>query len=173
MAYTIALHGDLASAEMLRRDVGSLANSIDLFFDARGWLRFDHQLEKLLEIIAELPEPPILIGYSRGGSAIARLSEVVQLKAAVIYEGPVIDSEGVGGDFPVLMIWNDCGAKFGRSAIRRGQAKISQEIWSATHPLIELRGSGMHMMTRPPRHGWDLAVNGAVQEFLVSPTRYC
>lgn len=165
---TIALHGDFATAEMLQRDVGDLASSIDGFFAAGGWVRFEHQFNKLLRLISELQEPPILIGYSRGGSVIARLSELIEIKAAILYESPVLDSDGVGGTFPVLMLWNDCGVKFGRSAIRRGQAKISQEIWSATHPVKELRGSGTHMGFRPPRHGWDVILNDQIREFLTT-----
>lgn len=165
---TIALHGDFATAEMLQRDVGDLASLVDCFFAAGGWVRFEHQVNKLLRLISELQEPPILIGYSRGGSVIAKISELIEIKAVVVYESPVLDSDGVGGDFPVLMVWNDCGAKFGRSAIRRGQAKISQEIWSATHPVKEIRGSGTHMRFRPPGHGWDVSLNDQIREFLTT-----
>lgn len=166
MTYTIALHGDLATAEMLRRDVGDLRDSIDLFFDARGWLRFDSQIDKLHTKICQLPEPPTLIGFSRGVSAIARLSEITEIKAAVVYEGPIIDSEGVGGNFPVLMIWNDAGAKFSPSKLRRGQAKIAEQIWSESHPVTYIQGTGRHMRLRPPGHYWDCSLNQQIKDFI-------
>jgi len=120
----IALHGDFATPTMLQRDMGDLSELVDIFFDARKWLRFDAAMGRLTSLVQSLSEPPIVIGYSRGGSAIARLSELVELRAAVVYESPVIDSEGVGGSFPVLVIWNDCGAKIKRP----GQARVAEEI---------------------------------------------
>lgn len=163
---TIALHGDFGTAKMLQCNVGDLASSVDYFFPAGGWVRFEYQFRKLLTLIASLSEPPILIGYSRGGSVIAKLSEVVAIKAAVLYESPVIDSEGVGGVFPVLMIWNDEGAKYGRDKVKRGQAKVSEEIWSEKHPVTPLTGTGHHFGVRPPRHCWDVSLNDQIREFL-------
>lgn len=166
----IALHGDLATPAMLERDVGDLASTVDLFFDARGWLRFDVQFEKLLNVVRMLPEPPIMIGYSRGGSAIAKLSEIVPLAAAVLYESPVIDSDGVGGSFPVLQIWNDQGAKYGRSKLRQGQAKVAEEIWSS-HPVTKLEGAGRHMTINPPAHGWDCGLNKQIADWISGATK--
>lgn len=163
----IALHGDLASAEMLRRDVGDLRNSIDLFFDARGWLRFERQCDKLLSVIQMLPEPPILIGYSRGGSVIAKLSNEVAIQAAVLYESPIIDSETVGGSFPVLMIWNDHGAKYGK---RSDEALHSEQLWEASHPVNMLEGKGGHMKRRPLGHGWDVSLNAQIRDWLADKT---
>jgi len=126
----IALHGDFASADRLVRDVGDLRTIVDLFFEAKGWWRFKYQIDKLIGLITQLDDPPILIGYSRGGSAIAALSELVEIRAAVVYESPVLDSDGVGGCFPVLQIWNHCGARYGPNEMRRGQAMIAEQIWS-------------------------------------------
>lgn len=84
----IALHGDLATPAMLQRDVGDFASMVDIFFDARGWLRFDAAMGRLAGLVQSLPQPPIVIGYSRGGSAIARLSELVPLTAAVLQNSP-------------------------------------------------------------------------------------
>lgn len=161
----IALHGDFATPTMLERDMGDLAPLVDIFFDAKGWHNFDCAMGRLTSLVRSLPEPPIVIGYSRGGSAIARLSELVELRAAVLYESPVIDSEGVGGIFPVLQIWNDCGAKYGASKLRRGQAKIAEQIW-ASHPVTQLQGVGRHMKVRPIGHGWDVGLNGKIREWL-------
>lgn len=149
---------------MLERDVGNLRWSIDLFFDARKWLNFDKHFARLLAIIRKLSQPPIVLGYSRGGSAIAKLSKLVELKAAVLYESPVIDSKGVGGSFPVLMIWNDAGAATGP---RAGQAEHSKATWKATHPVDELTGKGEHMKRRPPGHGWDCELNDQIRDWLI------
>jgi pimeloyl-ACP methyl ester carboxylesterase len=159
----IALHGDFASARMLMRDVGDLAESIDVFWDANGWRRTEPSIAKLERHIRTLSTPPILIGYSRGGSVIAALSERVELRAAIVYESPVIDSDGVGGAFPVLMCWNDCGVMAGK---RKGQAKIAQQIWKASHPVTEIWGKGRHVKFGPIGHGWDCGLNGAIRDFL-------
>jgi hypothetical protein len=162
----LALHGDFATADMLCRDMGDLRHSIDLFYDARGWTRFDHRIDKLLRIIEKITEPLILVGYSRGGSAIARLSELVEIAAAVVYESPVIDSEGVGGSFPVLQVWNDRGARFGSNELRRGQAIIAEQIWGERHDVTQLIGSGRHWQIRPPAHCWDCKLNDQIREWM-------
>lgn len=154
----IALHGDLATAEMLKRDVGDLSDSIDLFFDAGGWRKFGQQVDRLLRLITE---PPTLIGYSRGGSVIALLSTRIEIRAAVLYESPVIDSEGVGGHFPVLQIWNDRGCKFGR---RREQALRAEQLWSG-HKVTPLVGRGRHMRLRPLGHAWDCSLNSQIRKW--------
>jgi len=155
----IALHGDFATADMLCRDVGDLRDSIDGFFDARGWLRLGHQVDRLLRIITE---PPILIGYSRGGAVIAMLSEKIEIRAAVLYESPVIDS-GVGGNFPVLQIWNDQGFKF--VGHRKAEALRAQQLWSG-HQVTTLIGKGRHMRRRPLGHDWDCSLNDQIREWL-------
>jgi len=164
----IALHGDFASADMLERDVGDLRTSVDLFFDAKGWLRFDKRIDQLIRIITQLDDPPILIGYSRGESAIAALSELVEIKAAVGYEGAVLDSEGVGGTFPLLKIWNDRGARYGSNELRRGQAIISEQIWAEHHPVTQLIGSGTHIRRNPLGHFWDTSLNQQIRDWLAA-----
>jgi hypothetical protein len=164
----IALHGDYARAEMLERDMGDLSCSVDLFYDANGWIRFNKRLSKLLEMLTRLSEPPIMIGYSGGGAAIAVISRRIAMKAAVLYESPVLDSEGVGGTFPVLMIWNNHGAKFSRSATRRQQAIYSEEIWSQNHPVTNLMGTGGHIRRKPLGHYWDTSLNDQIRDWLVN-----
>jgi len=162
----IALHGDGGNAEMLEDDVGDLRGIVDCFYNAHGWFRFNHYSEKLLRFIDQLVEPPILIGYSRGGSVIAWLSETVEIAAAVVYESPVLDSEGVGGSFPVLQIWNDRGARYGRNELRRGQAIIAEQIWGQNHQVTQLIGTGRHMRTNPLGHAWDASLNQQIREWL-------
>jgi len=164
----IALHGDFATAKMFERDVGDLCNSIDLFFDARGWTRFHKRIDRLIGLITQLDDPPILIGYSRGGSAIAALSELVEIRAAVVYESPVIDSEGVGGSFPVLQIWNHCGARYGMNEMRRGQAIIAEQIWGENHEVTQLIGKGGHIRKNPLGHAWDTSLNQQIRDWLVN-----
>ncbi len=161
----IALHGDFAKAEMLKRDMGNLSPIVDHFSDANGWRRTNREIDRLEAYIRTLDQPPTLIGYSRGGSVVAALSERVELRAAVVYESPVLDSEGVGGAFPVLMCWNDCGVMVGK---RAGQARIAQQIWKASHPVTEIWGTGRHVRTRPVGHGWDCNINGGICEWLDS-----
>lgn len=167
MTQIIALHGDFATPTMLQRDMGDLSELVDIFFDARKWLRFDAAMGRLTSLVQSLSEPPIVIGYSRGGSAIARLSELVELRAAVVYESPVIDSEGVGGIFPVLQIWNDCGARIKRP----GQARVAEEIWSASHPVTHLQGVGRHVKRDPLGHGWDVGLNEQIREWITQKSQ--
>lgn len=167
----IALSGDYATPEMLKRDMGDLACSVDIFFDSNGWKRFQEAIERLESLVRSLEHPPIVIGYSRGGSAIARLSELVELQAAVLYESPIVDSDGVGGSFPVLQIWNDAGAKYSRFPARREQARHSEQAWAKNHPVTRLEGVGRHFTLRPPSHCWDIGLNQHISDWLASWTR--
>jgi pimeloyl-ACP methyl ester carboxylesterase len=160
----IALHGDYANAEMLKRDIGSLEPMVDCFWDASGWRPAKREISKLKRYITSLPaEPPILIGYSRGGSIIAMLSNRYPIRAAVLYESPVLDSFTVGGTFPVLQIWNDQGVMTGK---RKGQAAIAQEVWKKNHPVTELRGVGTHIKRKPIGHGWDVGLNDQIRKWI-------
>jgi pimeloyl-ACP methyl ester carboxylesterase len=161
----IALHGDFAKPTMLERDMGNLSPLVDLFWDANGWRRTDREIDRLEAFIRTLDQPPTLIGYSQGGSSIAALSERVELRAAVVYESPVLDSDGVGGSFPVLMIWNDEGVMVGK---RKCQAKRAQQIWKASHPVTEIWGVGRHVKFGPIGHGWDTNLNQQILAWLCS-----
>lgn len=161
----IALHGDYATADMLKRDVGSLASMIDCFWDASGWRPAKREIGKIDRYIKSLKEPPILIGYSRGGSIIAMLSNKYPIRAAVLYESPVLDSFSVGGTFPVLQIWNDQGVMHGK---RRGQAIIAQEVWKRNHPVTELQGVGTHIKRDPIGHGWDVGLNDRIRDWILA-----
>ncbi len=163
----IALSGDFAKQGMLERDMGDLASSVNVFFDSEGWRRFKEAVGRLLDLIRGLSEPPILIGYSRGGSVIAMLSELVPIRAVVLYESPVVDSVGVGGSFPVLMIWNDAGIRYGRRKVRRIEASKSIRLWKENHPVTELKGSGGHWKIAPVGHDWDCSLNGQIESFIL------
>lgn len=159
----IALHGDYANAEMLKRDVGDFAPMVDCFWDASGWRPAKREISKLERYIKSLSEPPTLIGYSRGGSIIAMLSNKYPIRAAVLYESPVLDSFSVGGTFPVLQIWNDQGFLTGK---RAGQARSAQEVWKRNHPVTELWGVGTHIRRDPIGHGWDVGLNDRIKSWL-------
>jgi len=165
----IALHGDFASPGMLERDVGDLASSLSImFFDAEGWRKFQDATDRLLTLIRALEEPPILIGYSRGGSVIALISKMVELRAAVLYESPVVNSYGAGGCFPVLQIWNNAGAKYSRFPARRKQARLSDKIWKENHPVTAIEGIGEHFTKRPPAHCWDQGLNQQIVDWILA-----
>jgi len=159
----IALHGDYANADMLKRDVGDFAPLVNCFWDASGWRPAKREISKLERYIKSLSEPPTLIGYSRGGSIIAMLSNKYPIRAAVLYESPVLDSFSVGGTFPVLQIWNDQGFLTGK---RSGQARAAQEVWKRNHPVTELQGIGTHVRTHPIGHGWDVGLNDRILSWL-------
>lgn len=160
----IALHGDFATPDMLLRDMGDLSPMVDCAFDGKGWLRFQAQYERLLRFVEAQRESPILIGYSRGGSVIAKLSNEIEIKAAILYESPIIDSETVGGSFPCLMIWNNQGVK--QSPHRSHQAWLSEATWKASHPVTILQGKGGHVKRRPVGHCWDTSLNDSVRNWL-------
>ena len=165
MPQIIALHGDFATPGMLKRDMGDFPLVAD-FFDARGWINFASAMGRLVSLVKSLPEPPTVIGYSRGGSAIARLSELVELRSAVLYESPIVDSDGVGGSFPVLMVWNDAGAKYSRFPARRKQVRRSEQLWAKSHPVTPIEGVGKHFTKRPPAHCWDQNLNQQIVDWI-------
>ena len=167
MTQIIALHGDFATPGMLERDMGDFQLEV-AFFDAHRWLNFDAAMGRLITLVKSLPEPPIMIGYSRGGSAIASLSEWVELRAAVLYESPVLNSEGVGGSFPVLQIWNNEGAKYSRFPARRKQARRSEQLWEKNHPVTAIEGVGEHFTKRPPAHCWDQNLNQQIVDWILA-----
>lgn len=165
--YTIALHGDLATGDMLRRDMGDPC-WVDEYFDGQwGPGRFDRSVRELSSKIQGVG-PCALVGYSRGASVIARLSigPVAELiRAAVVYEGPVIDSASCGGCFPVLMIWNDDGAV----ANRTKAAAASIIKWRVGRRLEIIEGHGKHVEKDEDGkhcHGWDKSLNVEIRDWL-------
>ena len=162
----IALHGDYANADMLKRDVGDFAPLVNCFWDASGWRPAKREIGKLERYIKSLPEPPTLIGYSRGGSIIAMLSNKYPIRAAVLYESPVLDSFTVGGTFPVLQIWNDQGVMAMKR--RAGQARVAQEVWKRNHPVETAWGVGTHIRRDPIGHGWDVGLNDRIRDWLLA-----
>lgn len=166
MTYTIAIHGDFATPEMLAQDMGDMSDEVDLFhhFNYKRPIQFSHQLDQLCRTIKEKGEV-VLIGYSHGGSIIADVTEYLarEIVGAVLYESPVLRSDYIYGTFPALMIWNDNGASKG---IRSNQADRSKRLWKKNRLVTELEGSGGHMKTNPIGHCWDQSLNGKIRDWL-------
>lgn len=160
---TIALHGDYATPEMLKRDMGD-PTWVDEYFDGRGWRYYGKSLDKLIQLVNQ---PTILVGYSRGCAAICDIANTPLvshwIEAAVIYEGPVTDSN-CGGDFPVLQVWNNRGAL--KRLGRIDDCIQSMQCWSATHQTTLMIGSGMHMRLKPPGHDWDRSLNNCIEDWI-------
>jgi pimeloyl-ACP methyl ester carboxylesterase len=161
----IALHGDFASPEMLKRDMGA-PSWVDSYYDGKGWRDVDGRIELLIHFIRMLEQPVTLVGYSRGGSVIARLSHAIPhlIACAVLYESPVKDSQGCAGKFPVLQIWNDRGSM--RRLHRLDDVLESIRCWSIGRRCEIMVGTGKHMQLTPPAHGWDRSLNNRIEDWI-------
>lgn len=159
MTFTIALHGDGGTGTMLSNDMGN-----------PDWVdRFPNYHPDSLVVVENLiidRGPVNLIGFSRGGSEIAKLTTnpniLPHIKSAVLYESPVRDSSYVGGTFPVLMIWNTKGALLHRTRT----AIESMRLWQLNHNVTLLIGQGRHIQTNPLGHDWDESLNPIIKAWL-------
>jgi dienelactone hydrolase len=148
--FVVAFHGDFASPAMLRRDMG--VNWVDHYWDYK---RDD------CELLTQ-PRELVLVAFSRGGSLVGKLaSRLDNIRAAILYEAPLLDASQPAGDFPVLLIWN-------RFSIRRftPQARRSRLEWAAMHEVTEFQGRGFHIKFWPPGHGWDQRLNPRIEAWL-------
>lgn len=168
MHVVVALHGDGGSGDTLRRDIGD-PNWIDLYPD---WKSPSWSLEKNIKVLSDqlidLKTNLVLIGYSSGGSVIARLTEKAEVRrailCAVVYESPVLSGNAPPGNFPVLMIWNKKG-RLSR-AIYSSAAIESMECWCENHPVRLLIGQGRHAKLLPPQHMWDQQLNSKIESWI-------
>ena len=156
---TFALHGDLASPADLRRDMGD-PEWVDAYPD---WKRGLAPL--LLEL--DVHEWINLVGYSSGGSMISALTwRLDNIRCAVLYEAPNLQPIIPGGNFPVLMIWND------RGRVRWPESIDTYWDWRVNHPVDVFGGRGRHIAFswRPPflRHGWDQSLNDRIAAWIQS-----
>jgi hypothetical protein len=154
MMKTYAFHGDFASATDLQQDMGD-PPWVDAYVDYRSDFASD---------IAQ-QDAACLVGYSRGGSIIGRLSlSLTNIVGAVLYESPLFNVDEPGGDFPVLIIWN-----------RHSRRRRSIEAWDALQrwkasgrSVTMLEGAGTHikLVGRPSTlflgHGWDVSLNDKI-----------
>lgn len=155
----VAFHGDFASGRILKRDMGNPVwvnryhDGLDLYKASKSLIsRTDN----------------VLIGYSRGGSLIGHLSicQDIRIKAAVLYESPLIGIDEVGGTFPVLWIKN----AYRRKGWRKKEMDDTEKLWRATHSVDTLVGQGSHVrftMGCPPiGHAWDQQLNPAIEHWI-------
>ena len=159
MCSVIALHGDFASGSMLRRDCGIESWAYP------NWKRKPY-----------LPSEGgyVLVGYSRGGSEIGHLSREWHraIRAAVLYESPLLGTNRVYGDFPALWIENDWGRRLRGGRYAR-EMQETLETWQLGGRRVDqLIGRGRHVeFTRgwPPfRHGWDRSLNRQILDWIES-----
>ena len=162
MTYTIAIHGALSNGNMLRQDIGK-PSWIDHYPTYKHVKHYDQIRELIIEC-----ESVNLIGYSKGGSLIADLTNdediLPRIKSAVLYESPVFNVAQCRGTFPVLMIWNNRG--YITHPRRRLLALQSIALWQQTHTITFLLGNGPHFYLNPPRHGWDRELNPIIEQWL-------
>lgn len=164
----IALPGDMSKNSMLKNDMG--VDWVDHYWQANGWESPHKEYQKLIDFISPL-DSVILVGFSRGGSMIAKLSnELTNIKAAVLYESPMVDSTTVGGNFPVLMIWNNEGRLVDGLPRSRFKATYSIYAWAKDHPMTFLMGDGGHVKTNPLGHDWDKSLNTKIKNWIDNAT---
>lgn len=171
----MALPGDKAKDHYLREDMEAPATWGEItYWPADGWKTLDKTYQELLDFLKPLPEVT-LIGYSRGGYIISRLSnELINIKAAVLYESPVYNGVGgnsctiPGGNFPVLLIWNSFGALDSLFRSKRKEAIYSLKYWSINRKARILIGDGGHVKREDWefRHNWDTDLNDQIGEWL-------
>ena len=155
--YLIALHGDFASGDILKRDMAHLSRWIDEFPD---WQMDNTWLTDYID------KNICLLGYSRGGAEIANLSYLDNLKGAVIYEGPNFRHYYPQGNFPILLGWNSLSRPL-RDKLR----DWTFESWSRHHLVTTFQGRGFHIRRcrgcRPPLgHNWDAAINPDIYHWM-------
>jgi hypothetical protein len=155
---TIAFHGDGATPEMLREDIGEGLH-VDYFVDKYHAASF----------CREFPEVN-LVGYSRGGGVIADLSCILpNIRSAVLYESPLGAYNKAMGSFPALIIWNKRGRK--SKAIYRSAVERMEDAWVIGRHVDFLEGTGRHIRVdrsmRPRlRHGWDRSLNPKISQWI-------
>lgn len=151
MCIVVALHGDFASGKILEEDMGPLSDYVDLFPD---WQAEGHSWA------CDFEDDMILLGYSRGGSEIARLCSEIsrfsdRVAGALVYEGPNFTEDVPLGEFDVMICWNRLSRPF-RDRLR----SWTEDSWSVNHDVEVLEGEGLHFRLergkRPSfRHNWD------------------
>ncbi len=150
--HVVAFHGDFATPSMLRRDMG--VDWVDRYWDYKC-----DEVDSLRGY-----EDLVLVAYSRGGATVGKLANTLNnIRAAVLYEAPLLDAKNPAGEFPVLLIWNSLSLRrFTSEAFR------SHSEWALKHPVTQLRGRGFHIRLWPPGHGWDRKLNGEIRKWLVA-----
>lgn len=154
----IALHGDFATGRILRRDVGVV----------------DWQYPDWKRRVPYLPCEGgyVLVGYSRGGSQIGHLSQEWHraIRAAVLYESPLLGTDQVYGDFPVLWVENTHGRRSQGGRFAREMDDTLAAWMRGGRRVDMLIGNGRHAELTwgwpPMRHGWDRDLNPKILSWI-------
>ena len=156
----IAVHGDFATGEQLRYDMGD-PPWVDHYITAKTFDRFAAQVPQ---------QDVVLIGYSRGAEWVREVtnfywcSRVIRIRGVVGYE-PLAEGNFVAvHTIPRLLIHNHRG----RAAWTR-LGEVSLNRWRGPN-TTELQGKGFHvrLKTRPPfiGHAWDQSLNPQVEKWI-------
>lgn len=165
MISVIALHGDFANGRMFAWDIG-IRNTENVRWRYPDWKR--ESRENLISILSCFPNL-VLVGYSRGGDKIAKLShQLSNIRGAVLYESPILPARNQikpSGDFPVLWIENDEGMAT-KSRRKKKIMSRSKHLWALNRSMTCLTGVGKHVKVNPLGHGWDQALNQQILEWI-------
>lgn len=167
---TIAFQGDIASPATFQRDMGDLADVVDIWMDSKFGSA---------EIAKALRPYDLMrwLGYSRGGIIVhellaERLIEPNRVDRAIVYEAPNLTRcKLIPGFFPVGIAWNDQS----KSKRRWRLCDATARAWSWQHPIRLFFGSGRHIRKvpngHPPfGHNWDWSLNDRFRRFLNGET---
>ena len=156
----IAIHGDFATGEQLRYDMGD-PPWVDHYATAKTFSQF----------VAQVPYGDVvLVGYSRGAEWIRQFANaygfgaITRIRGMVGYEPLALGEFVLARSVPRLLIYNSRG----RGAwTRLGASSI--EKWRGPG-TTELAGRGFHIRVKmqPPfiGHAWDKSINPEIQRWL-------
>ena len=165
----VAFHGSTFfwtnGANRMRRDMGD-PNYVSHYYR-------EHNIPDFLAEFAT-EERLFLIGYSKGGDFIARLTHYLDnIVGVVLYESPVLHDGGVcmdytTDDFPVWMFWNESSRQAKTQAAGHS---ISEWSKSRTRFTLEMKMQGrghVDWFSFPPGHAWDRRVTALIPSMIES-----
>lgn len=158
MSTVIAFHGGYLTPAAMRRDMGN-PSWVDHYLD-------NDSPEVVANVLRQL-DSVTLVGYSIGGSLIGYLSHLLDnIRAAVLYESPLIGLEAPAGAFPVLWIRN----RYESTPRREKEFASTKEAWKQNHLVTEITGRGRHITWLwgwPPfGHAWDTSLNDWIANWI-------
>lgn len=163
MALVVALHGDFASGDLLRRDMGD-----------PSWVNRFPTWRSRSDIELPAGEPTVLIGYSSGADMVRRLlAESVfsgrrNVVAAIGYE-PLTTEPLPVTSVPLLVIGNRLGRWRWTPA-----GRLYRQRWIDAGAAV-MTGRGTHVRATfawpPVAHAWDQSLNEAIRSWILEVTR--
>ena len=160
--HVVAFHGSGARPHHLRTDMGD-----------PGWVdeyaEYDRRAPKNYPADLRRHQDLVLVGYSKGGYEIGKLSlRLDNIRAAVLYESPLLDIDKPGGEFPVLIIWNQQSRR-----INTDEAISTYGKWESGGRRADYRfGNGGHtswtrrLRTLFRKHAWDQTLNPGIESWI-------